>query len=45
MISFHIAYCVNTSVTTPEALCSEFNQSGDQACVMGCAVIRELVDC
>lgn len=45
MISFHIAYCVNTSVPTLEACCSEFNQSGEQACVMGCAVLEELVDC
>lgn len=45
MISFHIAYCVNTSITTLEACCSEFNQLGQQACVMGCAVIKELVDC
>lgn len=45
MISFHIAYCVNASVTTLEACCSEFNQSGDQACVMGCAVITESAGC
>jgi len=45
MISFHTAYCVSTSIATLEACGSEFNQLGDQARVMGCAVIKELVDC
>lgn len=45
MIPFHIAYCVNTSAPTLEACCSEFNQSGDQACVMRWAGIEELVGC